>query len=793
MRLERPLTPRDRLVLAADARLTSLDYTNDTIWALSLAKDPATVVLETTYGLRARWMRLYPVFFADPERRVVRGISKEGTVPHLVELVPNFAALRFTPHPGVQGQLAWYIADSRTALARLSLHNATDQPVALMLGWVADLAPVEGQPLEPKAHHAVNVLTGQTGNLHVLIFLTGGPEGTYSPHPALYLDLDLKPQQTRRLTLVHLTSTDEASALEEARRRAAQPWEAHVARLRLVDQGTPALQPADPIAAWGIAFARQTAWRLLHGPWGDPPRRFLVRAREPDHGYSPNGHGSDHPPAWSGITVPELWYLSTAYLLPQAADLAADLLRGFLAAQREDGWIDAAPGPAGQQAHVLASPLLVDLAARIYAARPDPTFAEEVFDPLWRFLQVWFAPEQDTDGDGLPEWHHPAQIGLEALPEFSPWHRGSLGADLSTVEDPALWALLYRACGVLEHLAREAGRTQALAPLRVWADHLRQAVQRAWDTRRAHPLRWDRDTHLSLKGRRWARRRGPGDLALPPCSAQTQPWRPVIVLHTDAPLRPRLTLRGRLPNGQTVDETLAVNAPWYDGRLVVTAPQAYACVQTLTVAEIPPQVRVEVRSADLTRTDLTLLLPFWAGMLTPRQEAQVIQRLQSPRGYARPYGLPLVPTQRPKEATWEAVHPLWNLFLSEGLARRGERALAADLLFRLWRAAGQTLAREGYLREAYHARTGEGMGQRNVILGLPPLNPALRLAGLGRLTPQAVEVTAANAFAHPLTLHWRGVRITLGPEGGEVRLADGSVAPLPSPPARLMLQSGHRP
>ena len=45
------------------ARLKSLTYTNDQIWELQIGRsDPAAVVLQTTYGLRARSMRLFPQF-----------------------------------------------------------------------------------------------------------------------------------------------------------------------------------------------------------------------------------------------------------------------------------------------------------------------------------------------------------------------------------------------------------------------------------------------------------------------------------------------------------------------------------------------------------------------------------------------------------------------------------------------------------------------------------------------------------------------------------------------------------
>ena len=56
------LAPGDPLclTLAADSRLSIPDYLNDHIWELIMGGgDPAALALRTTYGLRAKTMRLF--------------------------------------------------------------------------------------------------------------------------------------------------------------------------------------------------------------------------------------------------------------------------------------------------------------------------------------------------------------------------------------------------------------------------------------------------------------------------------------------------------------------------------------------------------------------------------------------------------------------------------------------------------------------------------------------------------------------------------------------------------------
>lgn len=51
------------LTIAADARLSTTNYIDDQIWELRLKNgEPPALALETTYGLRAQKVRLFPRF-----------------------------------------------------------------------------------------------------------------------------------------------------------------------------------------------------------------------------------------------------------------------------------------------------------------------------------------------------------------------------------------------------------------------------------------------------------------------------------------------------------------------------------------------------------------------------------------------------------------------------------------------------------------------------------------------------------------------------------------------------------
>ena len=89
------------LTLAADMRLSTPDYVNDHIWELELGSgEPPALSLRTTYGLRARSIRIFPRFTED--NNTVVAIPDFATPPILRKCYPNFLELTFSPLKGLE-------------------------------------------------------------------------------------------------------------------------------------------------------------------------------------------------------------------------------------------------------------------------------------------------------------------------------------------------------------------------------------------------------------------------------------------------------------------------------------------------------------------------------------------------------------------------------------------------------------------------------------------------------------------------------------------------------------------
>lgn len=102
---------------------------------------------------------------------------------------------------------------------------------------------------------------------------------------------------------------------------------------------------------------------------------------------------------------------------------------------------------------------------------------------------------------------------------------------------------------------------------------------------------------------------------------------------------------------------------------------------------------------------------------------------------------------------------LWNELLGEALLAAGRREQAAELVARLLAATSGSLAREGSFRAIYDPENGRGVGERDSVFGLAPLNLFLQVLGIRLISPWALELVGANPFPEPVTVRWRGLTV----------------------------------
>jgi hypothetical protein len=760
------------LTLAADARLAIPDYLNDHIWELNLGGgEPPALSLQTTYGLRAKGMRLFLRF--SENGKSVSNPSTFALPPTVRRFYPNFLILDYSPLKNIDVTAEYWVPQSNAACGRVSVANKTTTTRKLRLEVCAVLTPIDGQGMTATQMQMVNILAGQTSGLFPVLFLTGGPAPGSGPYPSLFLDLELGPGATRTLTWVQAALGTLQASFDLARQTSARPWEAEKARLELLNAGqTIDIRTGDRDWDAALAFSQSVALGLFFPPETHLPCSSIVSVRGPDNGYSPRGDGTDYPTSWNGQTPFDAYYLSS--VLP-ASEAARDLLENFLAVQNEDGFIDGKPGLAGQRGRYLAAPLLASLAWKLYEKSEDQKLLSEFFPKLVKFFWSWFSPEQDEDRDGLPQWKHILQTGFEDNPLFDAWHEWSLGVDITQVHSPALEAMLYNEAACLIRMAERLDQNDALPLLHAQAAKLRKSIESTWQPRTGLYHYRDRATGLSLAGKVLVKQQGSGTVS--PKLKFAQPIRLLIEVQTQSPVAKRPEIRIHEFATKPADEVIASGSyQWRNRGSVYTTEKVFSKIAKVSVRGLSDEDTVIISTLDFTTEDHTLFMPLWAGIPDEQHAQTMIGRaLLDASRFNRPFGVPACPplTQPEAEAISQAVHLPWNLFICEGLLRYGFRSDAARLVAHMMTGIIQNLKQNRAFYARYHAEKGTGMGERNSLNGLAPADLFLRVLGVEILSGTRVKLEGQNPFPWDVTIHYKGLKVKRGQEKTEVIFANG--------------------
>src|SRR5512135_2085032 len=319
------------LTLAADMRLCTPDYLNDHIWELEIGVgEPASLAVRTTYGLRARNMRLFYRF--GEAGSTVTNPAAYVRGPRLCRFYPNFLWLDFVPLEGLEVSSEYWVPESHVLAVRVGLTNRTNATRKVDFELCGALMPLDGKSLAFTQLHMVNVLAGRTGGLAPVLFLTGGPSLGPGPHPSLALKVDLDPGATRSYTWCMAAENAPEASFELARKIAARPWDAERTRIELLDAGdTLEIHTGDPDWDAALAFSQKAALACFFSGSEKLPRPSFVSPRQPDSGYSHSGTGMDHPAGWNGQSPFDAYYISS--LLPMVHGLERGLVENFLSAQ----------------------------------------------------------------------------------------------------------------------------------------------------------------------------------------------------------------------------------------------------------------------------------------------------------------------------------------------------------------------------------------------------------------------------------------------------------------------------
>ncbi len=777
------------LQLAADARLCQPDYANDIIWELvPSGGEPVSLLLQSTLGLRARSMRLFPRFTCNNSSLI--DPATYDAQPRLIKAYPNYISLLYKPFAGLEVMAEYWVPESLTVCGRITLTNQGSRAEKVNAEWVSLLTPLEeGRSMAVTQFGMNTVLEGKTGDLALVCYLSGGAQPATGPFPGLAVEVETSPGESHRLTWALAARPAAEESFKAARAATARPWDAEVAQVeRLNDAQWLEIITGD--AEWNAAFAlsQKIAWTLFYPGNQRLPFHSFVLNRQPDQGFSPRGDGSDYAHQWNGQSALDAYYLNSL-ILPGGADLAEGILRNFLSTQGENGFVEWKPGLAGQRSRLLAQPLLATMACQIDRCKSEHTWLAEIFPGLLRFFKVWFQPDHDRDGDGFPEWDHPVQSGAEDAPIYDRWNAHSQGMDISRLESPSLGAFLYRECQSLIKIARSIGHEDALPWLNERLVILRQAVNACWNGRANTYQYRDFQTHLSLQSHTIFEFSQVGDFKLKKSFKKPQRLLLRLAAPAEKTLIVGMTIYGKSANGELIEENIPKQLAWHNGLARYTTRNFFSEVTRLDVIRMPEGGKGTLATPDYTLEDVTLLLPLWAGLPGSDQTKKMVEKTLMKR-YLLPFGIPCCPglgdAAQPGNQIFVSLP--WNQLILEGLVENGYIHEAADIFTRLMSATLPSLRQNGTFWECYNALTGQPFGETNILSGLPPLGLFLQILGIKSIQAEQVILHGFNPFSWPVTVKYHGIIITRHPKDTVVTFPGGQAITVNGPgPHRVAL------
>ena len=775
--------------LAADARCGPTSYTNDHIWDVRLGGgEPAALDIRTSFGLRAQGFRIFHRF-VEGDKAITDPQSFAKPI-QVRRFYPNFLEATFSPFTGIETSLEYWVQKSQILVGRLIITNTRLSDREIRAEVIALLAPISGGTrMSVTEIEGVKVLCGQTADISPLVFMPGVPETDTGPYPSLGVNLNLLPGSSRTITWIQTAQVDPQTAFEVATEAAQQNWDTATARLDIQNAGLIEVETGNP--DWNAAFAlsQKTAFSLVVGPTDQLPNPSLVTSRQVDHGYSHRGDGNDYGHLWDGQTPIEADYLST-FLLPTNPEIMAGILTNFLETQTKQGIIDWKPGLGGQRSRQMATPLLTNLAWRIYEVTEDRAFLQAVYPQLLSFVQAWFSDQLDRDGDGLPEWARTSQSGFEDHPTYSQWEEWSQGGDISKSESPALCAMLYNEIQILIKIARIIEQTGPISALLALAENLKSAIDTSWDEATATYRNWDRETHFSPNGEMLHTQLGSGDIQME--REFEQPVRLHLQLNVDEEISPQILIfiHGTGASGNHRVERLAGDHfRWNLKRGNVSSVQTYTRVEFVQIAGLTDKDQISIAVMDFSVQDQTLFLPLWAQIPSPERAFELVkQTITNPESFWQDFGISACPnTSLVENHPGNLVYPIWNAFIGSGLLKYGYQDEAATLVTRVMTGIIANLKQNKAFYNFYHISYGHGIGELNTISGLAPLKFFLETLGVQIISPRKIKVYGENPFPWDVVIRYRGVSIEKGTSKTVVRFPGDQTISINTPESRLIM------
>jgi len=727
-----------RQIIAADHRCSTITPEDDQIWELDSARgEPPGLAFQTTYGLRAYGIRVFPRF--SIKKVPVSDPRTFSTKPVIQCVAPNFIELQYSPFSTLDVIQKTWVPDSHTLTAQVGLTNISAGLIQVWMEWIVQLNPLlTGSPMSAAQISVNTVLQGQTGKLFPVFLLTGGPRGDLSAFPGLGIEVTLQPHASRQFTWALATLASTEDSFYAARKATAYTLDNEQIKIQMLQKGqSVSFDFSDPMLNQILEQSQQRVFQLILPPYRTLENPWYVTKRDPEHGNLPTENTSGFSANWGIQKMTDLWALSRM-LLPLRPDLVKGMLQNLLNLQGVDGTLYAQINWNGKVTHLAAAPLAAALAAEVYECTGDKEWLTHNYAALVRAIKIWFQPVNDRDQDGWPEWQHLLQIGLDG--DASPDQRNKLEALIQTAEWPSLAVLLLNECRALIKLANELNDTADTEWLESQIAQLEKALQTCWDQKNGMYGFRDQTGHFSAPGKvlHTFRQNGVSETI----STLSNPGRLVVCLKTKDVENRAVTcqVKGVVNHHEKTVTLSAKDFRWQDEDGLAVSDEVFSVVKKITVTGLKKSEHLVVETPDHFLPSADLIIPLWVGVASQTQTDALINS-----------GI------RYLDAAGNGIPIYLKIMWLEALIKADRKDLASGYL------------KQWYLGIASSQPKGEGaqsvVSKAQTLTGgleqLVPLKTLLQLLGIERISEEELILGSFNDFFPQVNVQYKKFKLDL--------------------------------
>jgi hypothetical protein len=746
----------------------------DQVWTLNLdCTDPHPFCLTTTYGLRAKSMRLFPNLIHENLR-----ISKPedfSLLPRVIEYSPSSLIIEAEYQNQIRLLLTCFFLEPEIMVGNFQLKDLKEMETEITLQLALNLVPMgKGQPSHPDKVGNNQFVTGKTDNLEPVLFMTGGPTAISNPFPALSIQLNLRKGTAQQVAWTLVSKDTKAESFDTAKKIITSDWQDRFRAHAMEQKGqTIGIKTGDP--DWDGAFFLTQVNVKTHLIEYEkvPDNPHFIKIRLPDRSTISDNLDSKT----KDLTNLELNHISQV-LLPAETNVAIHLLENQINSQIAKLEKSAKKNNHTYETTYKGCPLLSSLLLEIYESEQDIKLLERSYRNLCDLFQSWIL-DSESETENI-HWDSPRQLQIDSgLFSFDIWESYSRGLDIKKVESPALYAMLLKEAKALSKISKILGERSQMRYFNQRAKVYQQRLEDCWREKICLYGYQDSDTHLCSTGTMVFQGHISNEVEINQSFAEPQRLHCHIFASDEHTRVCRIKIKGKSSKGESIEESFkSPGLLWVARRAHLTTENLYQEIETLSFEGLSLQDEFILETADLTQTDITCLLPFWADAGMEKHLQEMSLTLLDPQSGLLSFGIP---------ETWKGKHPLpedlplrvnvlWNTLILEGLVNNGESKKAAELFTNMMHGIVYGLKDFDGFYPLFDSKTGQPVGQYNAISGLVPIRLFLKIAGVKLLSPTKVALWGSNPFLWPIEINWRGLSIWKEQEHTRITFPNGADA-----------------